>query len=214
MPPNGYRGPRAHACTCVDASALFIPPLQVPVLIDPNVAPEPATAHGLAGEPADAVHCAEGLVVRDSAAILTYLALTYGSEAWLPRGADDAVRSARIAQWVSYGGAEVNASLLKVRVSVLFGWDIRPHTLESALAASRATLAYLDAQLAAGAAAGRTWLVAGDAPTIADVHVFPYVAYAEDSSKGALKLANYPAVAAWIAAFAKLQGYVPPPGLE
>ena len=187
---------------------------QVPVLVDPNAAPEPAAAHGFTGEPADALHCAEGLVIRDSAAILTYLALTYGNSSWLPTGKADSVRAARIAQWVSYGGAEVNASLLKVRVSVLFGWDISPQTLEGALAASRATLAYLDEQLTAGAAAGRTWLVAGDAPSIADVHVFPYVAYAEDSSKGALKLANYPAVAAWVAAFTKLPGYVPPPGLE
>lgn len=44
--------------------------------------------------------------------------------------------------------------------------------------------------------------------------MFPYVAYAEDSSKGAIKLANYPAVCAWVAAFAKLPGYVAPPGLE
>ena len=183
---------------------------QVPVLVDPNAAPEPASAHGLTGGD----HCSEGLVIRDSAAIVTYLALTYGSASWLPRGPEEAVRAARVAQWLSYGGAEVNASLLKVRVSVLFGWDIAPQTLEGALAASRATLAYLDSQLAAGAAAGRTWLVAGEAPTVADVHVFPYVAYAEDSSKGALKLAEYPAVSTWIAAFTQLPGYVAPPGLE
>ena len=210
--PNGLIGADAET---KQSPFLRLNPLgQVPVLVDPNVAPEPASAHGLTDEPADAVHCADGLVIRDSAAILTYLALTYGNSDWLPRGVDDAVRSARIAQWVSYGGAEVNASLLKVRVKVLFGWDIAPQTLEGALAASRATLAYLDAQLAAGAAAGRTWLVAGDTPSIADVHVFPYVAYAEDSSKGALKLANYPAVSAWIAAFTKLPGYVAPPGLD
>ena len=211
--PNGLIGADAET---KQSPFLRLNPLgQVPVLVDPNCAPEPASAHGLADEPAGSPHCAEGLVIRDSAAILTYLALTYGNSAWLPRGGEgDAVRSARIAQWVSYGGAEVNASLLKVRVSVLFGWDIAPQTLEGALAASRATLAYLDAQLAAGAAAGRTWLVAGDAPTIADVHVFPYVAYAEDSSKGALKLANYPAVSAWIKAFTQLPGYVAPPGLE
>ena len=212
--PNGLIGADAET---KQSPFLRLNPLgQVPVLVDPNVAPEPAVAHGLPDEPAGAVHCAEGLVIRDSAAILTYLALSYGNAAWLPRGGGegDAVRAARIAQWLSYGGAEVNASLLKVRVSVLFGWDIAPQTLDGALAASRATLAYLDAQLAAGAAAGRTWLVDGDAPTIADVHVFPYVAYAEESSKGALKLANYPAVSAWVAAFAKLPGYVAPPGLE
>ena len=207
--PNGLTGPDAET---KQAAYLRMNPLgQVPVLVDPNAAPELAAAYGL-DEPAGALHCSEGLVVRDSAAILTYLALTYGAASWLPVA--EPVRAARVAQWVSYGGGEVNNSLLKVRVSVLFGWDILPMTLEGALAASRNTLAYLDAQLAAGAKAGRTWLVAGDAPTIADVHVFPYVAFAEDSSQGALKMADYPAVCAWVAAFSKLPGYVAPPGLE
>ena len=69
-------------------------------------------------------------------------------------------------------------------------------------------------QLAIGEAAGRHWLVAGDSPTIADVAVFPYVAYAEDSSKGKLTLEAYPAAKRWCVRFAKLPGYVAPPGLE
>ena len=99
-------------------------------------------------------------------------------------------------------------------MSVLFGWDIAPLTLEGALAASRGVLSYVDAQLAAGAAVGRTWLLPGDAPTIADVHLYPYVAYAEESSKGALSLSGLPALAAWLKAFRALPGYVAPPGLE
>ena len=55
---------------------LYVVSFQVPMLIDPNMAPELASEHGLSEGP-DAVHCAEGLVVRDSAAILTYLALKY-----------------------------------------------------------------------------------------------------------------------------------------
>jgi glutathione S-transferase len=193
-------------------AVLYLRP-QVPVLVDTNAAPEPAAAHGLSDEPG-ALHCAEGLVVRESAAILTYLVHVYGrSTAWLP-GADEPVRAARCAAWLSYAGAEVNSSLLKVRVSVLFGWDIAPLSLDAALALSRGVLAHLDAQLAAGAAAGRTWLVEGEAPTIADVSVFPYVAYAEDSSKGALQLSAYPALCAWLAAFKALPGYMAPPGLE
>lgn len=182
---------------------------QVPVLIDASVTPEPASEHGLG----EGVHCADGLVVRDSAAILTYLAVKYDpTHTWLPR--DDPVRQARIAQWLAYAGAEINNSLLKVRVSVLFGWDIAPLTLDQALAASRATLAYLDSQLAAGEAACRIWLVSGATPSIADVAVYPYVAYAEDSSKGEISLRDYPAVSAWLARFKYLPGYVAPPGLE
>ncbi len=186
------------------------------MLIDPNAAAEPAAAHGFPDVPPGAPHCTEGLVVRESAAVLTYLALVYGGGAaspWLPP-ASEPRRAARVQQWLAYAGAEVNAALLKVRVSVLFGWDISPLTLDDALDASRRVLAYLDAQLAAGAAAGRTWLVDGAQPTIADVAVYPYVAYAEDSSKGALQLSAYPALGRWLAAFRALPGYVAPPGLE
>jgi glutathione S-transferase len=189
---------------------------QVPVLIDTNAPPEPATAHGLPDEPPGAAHCAEGLVVRDSAAVLTYLALVYGGGAaspWLP-GAASPARAARAQQWLAYAASEVHASLLKVRVSILFGWDIAPLTIDAALDASRRVLAHLDAQLAAGAVAGRTWLVEGAQPTVADVAVYPYVAFAEDSSKGALRLGEYPALTRWLAAFRALPGYVAPPGLE
>ena len=55
------------------------------MLIDPNAPPEPASEHGLSEGP-DAVHCAEGLVIRDSASILTYLALKY----------DDSKRQAKL----------------------------------------------------------------------------------------------------------------------
>lgn len=68
-------------------------------------------------------------------------------------------------------------------------------------------------QFAAGTAAGRDWLVEGPAPTVADVALFPYVAWAEDSSKGQLSLSEYPAVSAWLAKFKALSGYVAPPGL-
>ena len=101
-----------------------------------------------------------------------------------------------------------------MRIKVLFDWDIAPLTLADALAASRGVLAYLERELAAGEAAGRAWLVAGDAPTIADVCVFPYVAFAEDSSKGELRLGEYPALSRWLSRFKALAGYVPLPGVD
>lgn len=76
IPPKNQRSGRScsHASICgpkhlhhCHAHLCALPPCQVPVLVDPNMEPEPAVGHGgNAGEP----HCAEGLVIRESAAIL------------------------------------------------------------------------------------------------------------------------------------------------
>ena len=41
---------------------------------------------------------------------------------------------------------QVNNTLLKVRIKIVFDWDIAPQTTEGALKASEAVLAYLDEQ--------------------------------------------------------------------
>lgn len=58
---------------------------------------------------------------------------------------------------------------------------------------------------------GHKWLVPGDEPTVADITVFPYVAFAEDSSSGALQLKDYPAVLGWVSRVKGLPGYEPLP---
>ena len=68
-------------------------------------------------------------------------------------------------------------------------------------------LAALEARLAEGAAAGEQWAASHDAPTVAVVAAFPYVALAETSSKGALALGAYPAVCAWIRPVHALPGF-------
>ncbi|KIY96599.1 Gst13 glutathione S-transferase [Monoraphidium neglectum] len=201
---NGLAGPGAEA---KQAPFLRLNPLgQVPVLIDPNAAPEPALGDaGATGEP----QSPEGVVIRESAAILTYLAAKYAPAAssWLP-GREDPVRAARVAGWLQYSGGEVANSLQRVRGASLFGVDISPLTVQDLVASGRRVLAYLDSQLAAGVAAGRDWLVEGPSPTIADVHLFPYVALVEESSKGALLLDAYPAVRDWVARVSRLPGFV------
>jgi glutathione S-transferase len=176
-----------------DAFLVLNPLGQVPVLVDPNTED---------GTP---------LVLRDSAAIVTYLARRYAPNAgWAP---NEALPAAQVAQWLAYSAHEVTQSLLKVRVALLFDWDIEPLTVEAALEASRTVLAYLDSQLLGGEARGQEWLVPGQHPTIADVCVYPYVAFANGSSKGALNLAQHPALSRWLARFAALPGYVAMPGL-
>jgi glutathione S-transferase len=166
--------------------------------------------------------------VFDSAAILTYLALKF-RPSWYP--VSEPVKVARINAWMSFSANEIHNSLLKVRVSKKFGWylyfntlecmfllgsvrDITPLSYSQAIAASHKVLSYLESHLAIGEKTGRHWLVDGDAPSIADIAVFPYVAFAEHSSENEIQLRAYPSVLLWIQRFKKLPGFVGLPGVD
>ena len=111
---------------------------------------------------------------------------------------NDILKLSKINGWMSFAANEIHNSLLKVRVKNKFGWDISPMSYEYALESSKQVLSFLDEELALGAAAGKLWLVEGESPTIADIHVFPYVAFTEHSSDNAILLSEYPAVYAWL----------------
>ena len=177
-----------------DEQFLRINPLgQVPVLIDTSV-----TSAGN-----------EGLIVRDSNAILVYLALKYDSaSSWYP--VVDPIVASKIAQWMSYASHEVTDSLLWVRIKNRFSWDI-PVAYEEALNRSRKVLAHLNDELSASEASGYKWVATKEHPSIADIALFPYVAFTETSSSGALSLAEYPAVVAWIDRVKALPNFSPMP---
>ena len=111
--------------------------------------------------------------------------------------------------------SEINIynNITQVRVSKKFGWDISPLSYEQAVSASHKVLDHLNNHLDNGVRVGRVWLVEGDIPTIADIAIFPYVAFTEHSSEGEISLTMYPAVAAWIERFKSLPGYLSPPGI-
>ena len=142
-------------------------------------------------------------VIRDSNAILVYLALREKS-AWYPL--EDALKVAKIQTWLSYGTSEVNHSLLWVRIKNKFSWNI-PVSYEEALDRARIVLTFLDSTLAELA----TPFLTGDEPNVADLSVFPYVFLAESSSDGALKLDDYPHIGAWISRVVSLPGLCPLP---
>lgn len=79
----------------------------VPVLIDANSPSESASKYGLDGE----FHCEEGLVINESAGILTYLALKY-APFWF--NVHDPVVAGRINNWLAFAANEIHNSLLKV----------------------------------------------------------------------------------------------------
>jgi glutathione S-transferase len=63
----------------------------------------------------------DGLTIRDSQAILVYLAKRYGDEQWWP---DDAYRLAQIVAWLSIAANEIFHGPALLRVHHKFGRDI------------------------------------------------------------------------------------------
>jgi glutathione S-transferase len=132
--------------------------------------------------------------IRDSQAILFYLASTYGDGEWLPK---DAVGQAKVIQWLSVAANEIANSFAAARVYYLFNRieiDVQRATVRA-----HALLTTLDQHLTT-----RQWLEF-ERPTIADVACYPYIAMA---SEGKISLEDYPHVTAWLDRFKQLPRYV------
>ena len=138
------------------------------------------------------------VVLRDSQAILVYLARRYAGDTWLP--AEPAAMAA-VVQWLSTAANEVQNGPCAARLVDKFGYALdKADTLRRAAR----ILPLIDARLA-----DHDWL-ALDRPTVADCAVFPYVALAPE---GGVALDDFPHIRAWIARVRALPGFVPMPGL-
>jgi glutathione S-transferase len=138
------------------------------------------------------------VVLRDSQAILVYLAAKYGDETWLPR---DAAGMAQVMQWLSTAANEVQNGPASARLIDKFGYAIdKADTLKR----SARILPLLEAHLA-----GQQWLALAR-PTIADCAVFPYVALAHE---GGVALADYPHIRQWLARVKALPHFLTMPGV-
>lgn len=138
------------------------------------------------------------LVLRDSQAILVYLASRYGGEAWLPK---DPAHHAQVVQWLSTACNEVQHGPADARLVDKFGYDIdKPTTIKKSAAIMRVLEDHLSK---------RKWLEM-ERPTIADFAVFPYVALAPE---GGVSLEPYPNIRAWIGRVKALPNFLPMPGV-
>jgi len=135
-------------------------------------------------------------VVRDSQAILVYLAGEYGGLAWWPAHARG---QAEIVQWLSFAANEVQHSLCAARLVQKFGYTLDK---EEALAKSPVVLSILDTHLERN-----DWLAMGR-PTIADCAVYPYAALAPE---GGVDLEPYGHIARWMKRMEELPGYLAKP---
>lgn len=148
------------------------------------------------------------LILRDSAAILVYVAGRHGDGQWWPA---DPAGQAAIVEWLAFAASWVQYGVFTARAMVSFGipGNGLPHDHGDGLAEARIrgrrSLEILDAHLSSA-----DWLTSGRA-TIADIAVFPYVALAP---MGDISLDPYPAVRAWIARFRDLPGFHPIAGLD
>ena len=135
-----------------------------------------------------------GEVLRDSQAILTYLAAKYGKGKWLPL--DDPAALGHVAEWMSFSSAEMIQGCAIARALIVFN---RPGDIPGAQDKARRALAILDGHLA-----GRDWLVGGN-PTIADIANYVYAGLVH---QGGIDPHGYKAVSAWLGRVEALPGYV------
>lgn len=136
--------------------------------------------------------------LRDSQAILVYLARRYGGHQWWP---DSAAHQGEVMQWLSTAAHEVHAGPNVARLIDKFGY---PLDKGQALEVSARVLPLIEQRLSE-----HQWLAMGR-PTIAECAVFPYIALGWE---GGVTLESYPAIRAWIERIKALPGYVGMPGL-
>ena len=139
------------------------------------------------------------LVLRDSQAILVYLARKYGNDDWLPSNPSD---MALVMQWLSTACNEIARGPMDARFHYKFKMNI---DIDKAHEKSRSILTVIDDHLAE-----RDWLELNRA-TIADIACFPYIAL---SYEGKISLDPYPNIQKWIANIKKLPNFISMPGLE
>lgn len=177
---------------------LFLALLELPTEIRPVnlLKGEQKSAEFLAMNPFGQVPVIQDgeVILADSNAILTYLALRYDpSESWLPR---EPVKAALVQRWLSVAAGPLAHGPGNARVAVLFK---RPRD-ERALEVSGQLFSVME-----GVLAQQRFLVQGDSPTLADVALYTYTAHAPE---GGVSLQPYPQVCRWLAEIEALPGFV------
>lgn len=138
----------------------------------------------------------EGHHLRDSQAILLYLARSHGP-AWLP---SNPWELAQVDAWMSFAANEIANGPAALRLIRKFGAGLDP---VRARAITEKVFAVVEGQLAS-----QDWLV-GSSPSVADLACYPYLALAPE---GDWPTQGFPAVQAWFGRIEALPGYLALPG--
>ena len=143
-----------------------------------------------------ALRTPEGAWLAESQAILWYLGR---GTPWLP---DGRLAQAQVASWLSFEQTQHMHAFAQPRLLIHLRGTARvddPAMVEWRRAGMRAA-ALMEAHLA-----GRDFLV-GEAPTIADIALYPYTSMAE---QGGYDLSALPHINAWLARMRALPGFTP-----
>jgi glutathione S-transferase len=138
------------------------------------------------------------LVLRDSQAILVYLARKFGDEDWLPT---DPAGLAQVVSWLMVAENEIARGPNDARLHDKFGYAL---DADQARKKAARILELLESHLKQNA-----WL-ALDRPTIADIACMPYVALGHE---GGVSLDAYPATRGWIERIEAMPGFIAMPAL-
>lgn len=137
-----------------------------------------------------------GLIMHDSNAILVYLAMRYGDDAWLPR---DAVGAARVQGWLSAAAGPLATGAAAARWTQVARLQRDP---SEAIERAKGLFRIIDETLLAQ----RSEFLVGARPTIADIAMYTYTAHAPE---GNVALDGYRALCAWLRRIEALPGFVP-----
>ena len=139
----------------------------------------------------------DDLILRDSQAILVYLAKKHGGEAWFP---SDAAGMAQVTQWLLTAANEIARGPADARVGTKFGGI----NVDAAQKKAESILNLIEQHLTKN-----EWL-ALNRPTIADIACFPYIALAPE---GGVMLDKYPAINQWCDRVKQLPNFIEMPGI-
>jgi glutathione S-transferase len=139
-----------------------------------------------------------GLVLRDSGAILAYLACKYDpSGMWFPT---EPARLAEVLQWHAFADdITATASAARLALGMYYDFD-----LPKAQAGAHRLFRLMDEHLWFGEREGRDWLCAPAHPTTADIACFPYVMLSEE---GGISRMDYPAIRRWSDRVRRIPGF-------
>ena len=115
---------------------------------------------------------------------------------WLP---SDPARAAAVQRWLSVAAGQIAFGPARARLKTVFNAQI---DADDAISRANTLLAVMDSELQ-----HTPWLT-GNAPTIADVSAYSYVAHAPE---GNVSLQPYAYVRAWLTRIEALPGFVPMP---
>ncbi len=138
------------------------------------------------------------LVLRDSQAILVYVARKWGGESWLPT---EPAGLAQVSQWLMVAENEIARGPNDARLHDKFGYKL---DIERARNNAARILGLLEKHLSK-----TRWLALGR-PTIADIACMPYIALGHE---GGVPLNGHPAVASWVDRVKALPGFISMPAI-